>query len=164
MSGCGDNNPVIPVLQGKYLASSTPQNLLENLRRAYTSRDSVGYDSLFDATYAGQTIDNAQPGPPLTFTKADESLHIRALARSTTITSIVLSFGANPIRYTDAGDSTGWTSMQVLNPAVGVADGTTLVFTGANDIMVFKFRPTTPASGSPTDTTWKIVRWMEIKS
>jgi hypothetical protein len=162
IAGCGDDNPVNPKLQAKYLDSSTPQNVLTNLVRAYTSRDSAGCDSLFDAAYAGISIDNNDPAPALTFTKADEMLHIGALARTATITSVSLTFGPNPIRYTDSGDSAGWASVQTTTPALILVDGPNAFFTGASEFMMFKFRPTTPASGSPTDTTWKIVRWSEI--
>lgn len=162
MGGCGDDNPVKPGQQPKYLDSSTPQNVLFNLVRAYTSRDSAGYDSLFDAAYAGTSIDNSDPGPPLSFTKADEMLHIGALARTATISNVALTFGPNPIRFTDSGDSAGWASVQATNPAIIIVDGPDAFFTGPNEFMLFKFRPTTPAPGSPTDTTWKIVRWSEV--
>jgi hypothetical protein len=31
-----------------------------------------------------------------------------------------------------------------------------------NELIEFKFEPTTPSAGSPTDTTWHIIRWTEI--
>jgi hypothetical protein len=160
--GCSDDNPVKPNLEPKYLPSSTPQNVIENLRRAYTTRDSAGYDSLFDDAYAGMSIDNSGPGPSLTFNKADESAHIGALARTPTIVSVVFNYGPNPRRSTDVSDSAGWASLELTTPTVIVADGPNVFFTPPNTSMFFKFRPTAPASGSPTDTTWKIVRWLEI--
>jgi len=46
---------------------------------------------------------------------------------------------------------------------VQIDDNPTSLFTQAiGDLNEFKFEPTTPATGSPTDTTWKIIRWTEI--
>ena len=163
MAGCGgDSNPIIPQ-QPRYLPSSTPHNVLENVRRAYTRRDSTAYDSLFDAAYIGTSIDNSDPSPTLlTFTKADESLHIRALARSTSIATVYLSFGSNTVRFTDVADTLGWATVQVPNPLLQISDATVDWFISGSETMEFKFRPTTPSAGSQTDTTWHVVRWTEI--
>jgi hypothetical protein len=162
ISGCGKSNPVKPQIQ-QPISSSTPQNTLENLRRAYTSRDSTGYDSLFDASYAGTSIDPSGMSPVvLNFTKADESLHIRALVRSVSITRVKLQFPPTLTRFSDAADTVGWATIQTVGSVIEVDNNFTSLVVNPNETMVFKFRPTTPAAGSPTDTTWKIVRWSEI--
>jgi hypothetical protein len=165
MAGCSDN-PVKPLPSGpKYLASSTPQNTLENLRRAYTTRDTTGYDSLFDAAYAGTSIDERDPSPTLKmFTKADESLHIRALARSR-VSKIVLQFPPSMTRTTDGADPPGWATIPLSFVFLEVSDdasGTDWI-TDPFATMEFKFQPTSPSPGSPTDTTWHIVRWSEVQ-
>jgi len=160
MMGCGDDNPVKPPNPGpKYLASSTPQNTLENLRRAYTTRDSTGYDSLFDPRYQGTSI---QSGMPLiAFTYSDERRHIGALANAASITSVELFFP--PLtRTTDLGDPPGWATIQVQNVLLQVNDGTSSLNLEPDETMEFKFAPTTPSAGSPTDTTWHVIRWTEI--
>ncbi len=163
LSGCGDDNPVKVIPQPQYLPSSTPQNTLENLRRAYTARDTTGYDSLFDAAYIGTSVDPSGPIPvPLTFTKADEALHIRALARRVPAVAIDLRFQPAVFRFTDAADTLGWTTLSVSSPVLAIEDGPTFFVIHSNETMEFKFRPTTPSPGSPTDTTWKIVRWSEV--
>jgi hypothetical protein len=165
MVGCSDN-PVKPLPSGpKYLASSTPQNTLENLRRAYTTRDTTGYDSLFDAAYIGTSIDQRDPSPTLKmFTKGDEALHIRALAEGS-ISVSRLQFPPSLIRTSDAADTLGWATIPISFVFLEIEDfsvGTSWVIS-PDDVMEFKFRPTTPSPGSPTDTTWHIVRWSEVQ-
>lgn len=165
ISGCGKDNPVKPQIQPpKYLPSSTPQNTLENLRRAYTSRDTTGYDSLFAISYTGTSVDNTAlgGGAVLNFTKSDEERHIGALARTTSITSIILQFPPALSRYTDAGDPPGWATVQVSSPRIEIYGNSISMGIHSNETMDFKFAPTSPSPGSPTDTTWKIVSWVEL--
>jgi len=163
ITGCGKSNPVKPPLpQPKYAPSSTPQNALYNLRLAYATRDSSGYDSLFDAAYVGTSIDQSDPTPALiTFTKADESLHIRALAQRSTISTISFVFPATLRRDTDAADTLGWATVDMYPFQIEIEDGPTSFIVGPLEYMSFKLRPVTPSPGSPTDTTWHIVRWTE---
>ena len=164
ISGCGKDNPVKPQIpQPKYLPSSTPQNTLENLRRAYTTRDSTGYDSLFDAAYVGTSIDQSDPSPvALTFSKGDEASHIRFLASRVPAPTITLQFPPTLTRFRDAADPPGWETVDVSSSRVGIEDGPNFFETASNEAMAFKFAPTSPALGSPTDTTWKIIRWSEV--
>jgi hypothetical protein len=161
MAGCGDDTPVAPPTPApKYLPSSTPYNTLENLRRAYASRDPAGYDSLFDPAYIGTSTEASDSASALTFTKADESLHIRALA-SAPITSITMDFYYQS-RYTHYADPPGWATIAVDLPTVEVNDVPTSYIVDRDVFMEFKFKPTTPSPGSPTDTTWHIVGWREF--
>jgi hypothetical protein len=163
MMGCGKDNPVnVNVMPPgpKYLPSSTPQNTLDNMRKAYVSRDSTGYDSLFDAAYAGVSFDPVTMAA-LNFTKADEAQHIAALARRISITSISFTVPPNLIRDTDGADPPGWATISIIYPQVVIDDSPNTYIAGPLEHMEFKFAPTTPSPGSPTDTTWHIVRWTE---
>ncbi len=161
---CGEDNPVNVIPGAKYLTPSSPQSVLFNLKQSYTSRDSVAYDSLFDAFYQGASLDQGAPGGPqiLNFTKVDEAQHIAALARTTTIRSITLDFGSSLIRYSDGADPPGWATIQIADPHLEIDDTERFTTIQPNETMRFKFVPTTPAPGSPTDTTWKIIRWEEV--
>ncbi|HMI31549.1 MAG TPA: hypothetical protein VK527_07410 [Candidatus Limnocylindrales bacterium] len=164
LTGCGDKTTFsVPQPQPKYQPSSTPLNVLENLRRAYTTRDSMGYDSLFDASYVGTSTDASGPGPVvLTFTKADERHHVSALARTSTIVGVDLRFPVSMSRSTDLSDPPGWATVQQAGTSLEIDDGGTSYLINPSEFMEFKFTPTTPSPGSPTDTTWHIVRWTEI--
>jgi len=162
LAGCGKDNPVKPqITQPKYAPSSTPQNTLHNLQIAYTTRDSSGYDSLFDAAYLGASFDPITHAI-LTFSKTDESLHIRALARTTSITNISLNFPPVLPRYTDASDPPGWATVSVIGPTLEIDDSPTSIALPQGETMQYKFRPTSPSPGSPTDTTWHIIGWTEL--
>ena len=164
--GCGKDNPAKPTLPGpKYLPSSTPFNVLDNLKVAYTTRDSTGYDSLFDVNYTGSSIDQTDASV-LNFSRSDEARHINALARTRTISSIRLDLPPSMTRTRDAGDPPGWASVQPYGLVIEIDDGPMSMFlqTGTSETMEFRFAPTTPSPGSPTDTTWHIVRWTEIRS
>jgi hypothetical protein len=162
LTGCGSDNPVNPQPPGpKYLASSTPQNTLENLRRAYTTRDSTGYDSLFDAGYVGTSYDPSNLNP-LTFTRADEKRHVAALAHATSVTSVLLYFPPTVIRETDGADPPGWATISMQNMQLSIEDTPSSLNLVPGGTWEFKFAPTTPSVGSPTDTTWHVVRWTEL--
>ncbi|HYQ89658.1 MAG TPA: hypothetical protein VEU09_08535 [Candidatus Binatia bacterium] len=162
LMGCGKDNPVKPMQPGpKYLPSSTPLNVLYNLQRAYTSRDSTGYDSLFAADYTGSSTDQSD-NSQLTFSKSDEALHIQFLANQASITSIDLQFPPGLVRYTDLGDPPGWATVSTASMHLEINTSATSYAIYPNETIDFKFRPTMPSPGSPTDTTWHIVRWLEL--
>ncbi|HZE19224.1 MAG TPA: hypothetical protein VE402_03805 [Candidatus Angelobacter sp.] len=162
ITGCGKSNPVKPPLpQPKYAPSSTPSNVLRNLQIAYSTRDSSGYDSLFDAAYVGTSFDRISVNV-LSFTKGDESRHIRALAMTHTITSISLVFPPALLRYTDSADPPGWATVPVNGMTLEINDSPTSLNLPSGETMEFKFHPIAPSPGSPTDTTWHIVRWSEL--
>jgi hypothetical protein len=166
LAGCGKDNPVQPLPPGpKYLPFSTPQNALENMRRAYVTRDTLGYDSTFDAAYIGESIDQLAASPILlTFTKADESQHIRALARTGTIHGINFVFPPTLRRETDAADTLGWATVGLYPFQIEIDDGISSLIVGPLETMTFKLRPVAPSPASPTDTTWRIVRWTEVRN
>ena len=105
LAGCGGDNGVGPKPPGppQYLTSSTPQNVLTNLKLAYERRDSTAYDSLFDVSYVGTSFDPSNLNT-ITFSKADEKRHVQALERTTSITSVSLTFSPVLIRGVDGAD------------------------------------------------------------
>jgi len=162
LTGCGDDNPAKPPnLQPIYVPSSTPQNTLQNLVQAYTHRDSTGYDSLFDASYAGTSYEPVTMNP-LTFTKADEARHINSLAQTATISGISLNFPPVLNRDTDAADPPGWATISIPYFTLEIIDAVNSRIVIPGETMEYKFAPTAPSVGSPTDTTWHIVRWTEL--
>jgi hypothetical protein len=165
MGGCGDDNTVGPKPnpQPSYLDSSTPFNVLYNMRIAYTARDTTAYDSLFDVNYMGTSYDPVTNNS-LHFSKADEKRHVKALLLTSTVTSVSLTFPPVFNRYTDISDPSGWATVQMAGAGLGVEinDGATSYGLVSGGTMEFKFIPTTPALGSPTDTSWHIVRWSEF--
>jgi len=164
LTGCGKEEHITKpiVTPPRYPALSTPQNVMIALATAYSGRDSVEYGLLFDDNYVGTSTDYQSPSPPtLTFTKADELAHIGALARSPTITKVSLAFSPNLSR--SGADSAGWVSIQPGSILLEIDDSpNSYSLSPYGESMEFKFVPTTPAPTSPTDTTWKIIRWYEI--
>jgi len=159
--GCSDDKIVRPELQPKYAPSSTPHNTLANMAKAYETRDSTGYDSLFDAAYTGTSFDpNTMLG--LSFTKADEAQHIAKLASTPTIFAVTFEYPVNAPRFRDGADPPGWATITLTSPLIEIYDASNVLLVDPNVSMEFKFSPTTPSPGSPTDTTWHIVRWVEI--
>ena len=167
ITGCGNDNAVRPQRPNPkpltYIVSSTPHAVLYNLQLAYTRRDTTEYKSLFDDNYVGTSFDPSVPGQ-YTFSKQDERLHILALARTTSITSIYLTFPPVLTRETDISDPPGWTIMHMTGVQLEINDSPTSLQLDQSQSMEFKFSPTTPDSTSPTDTTWKIVRWTEFSA
>jgi hypothetical protein len=162
LMGCGKDNPVKPAQPAlKYLPSSTPFNTLENLRRAYINRDSTGYNMLFDVNYIGSSTDQSDH-TTITLSRSDEARHIHFLANDASITSIDLQFPPGLVRFTDLADPPGWATVSISSPHLDIEDGASSLAIYANETMDFKFLPTSPSPGSPTDTTWHIVRWQEV--
>ena len=164
VAGCGGKKTTGPRENLRpyrpYLVPATPKSVLYNMQIAYSNRDSIAYKSLFDSLYAGLSTDQSD-GSMLNFTKADEAQHIAALARSRSITMCSITFPPSLQWFTDSGDPAGWATIQIYPVVIQIDDNPTSMTTGPNETMEFKFVPTTPAAGSPTDTTWKIIRWSE---
>ena len=170
LGGCGsDEGPPTgpdPPRPPRYPERTTPYHVLEALALSYVNRDSIEYKSLYDSSYVGTSTDlNAPPASQVsTFRYADEISHIRALARTTTIVSVVLDFGP-PFTWTrlpsDDVTHPEWAMIQLAPGSwrVEIYDGATLYTTQATHPMTFAFKPTVAAPG---DTTWKIVRWNEV--
>ena len=137
---------------------------------AYSRRDSLECKDVYDSSYVGTSEDLGNPPgtPPILLTYADEVSHVAALARTATISSIFCDLGS-PASWTRLGSNSPshpeWAMIQIAgsNIAIQVTDGvTSAVAGGSNLFFEFAFNPSTPVS--PTDTTWKIVRWTETRS
>jgi len=165
-SGCGSKKSTLtgPSPAPPDPALTSPENTLIAMIHAYANRDTVELARVYDDGYKGTSIDQDDWAPAaLTFTKADEMRHVASLAARTTITHI--SINLNPVirRYTDTADPAGWASLQNPLRTVQIEDaGTTYDVYLSYETLTYKFIPTTPDSTSPTDTTWKIVRWSEV--
>ena len=147
-----------------YPKLSTPENVLEAMRKAYQRRDSVEYALLFDDNYFGESRDQLNPGGPLTLTfdKTEEQRHMGRLNRKTTIITVDFDLGNSLIRYTDPNDAP-WATIQTTTARIEINDNpTSYNLVSSNEIIEFKFVPKTPDATSPTDTTWKIIKWTEI--
>jgi len=165
-AGCGSDHKRIvgPDPAPAYSVPSSPLAVLDNLSLAYSSRDSTECKLLYDDNYVGTSTDQSD-GSSLTFSKANEVGHVGALAKIHSITTVLLQFPPGLTRFTDAGDPPGWATIQVLNLNLVIEDSpTSLYLNNSGEMNEFKFVPTTPAADSPTDTTWKIIRWTEIKN
>jgi hypothetical protein len=173
LGGCGDDDPIDDCLNcpddPPYPESSTPQNVLEALERAYSQRDSVKYKELHDSSYTGQSMDLQDPGNDIDLVFADEAAHIAYLASSPGLTA-----------YLELGNSSVWDRLPSDDPShpdwaiiqisgsmyrVEINDGdNSLSAVGdAGSFLEFAFSPTQDSS-SPTDTLWRIVRWRETGS
>jgi hypothetical protein len=162
LAGCGDKKVTGPAPGPGPPLPSTPINILTILSIAYSHRDTTECKLLYDDNYVGTSTDQSD-GSSLTFSKANEVGHVGALARNHLITTVLLQFPPGLTRFTDAGDPPGWATIQVLNLNLVIEDSpTSLYLNNSGEMNEFKFVPTTPAADSPTDTSWKIIRWTEI--
>jgi len=168
-AGCGDKKRTIvgpehqPAL---YPILSSPQNALAAMVLSYQRRDSTETKLIYDDAYQGTSVDQTDPSPVvLRLYKADEVRHVVALAKRVTITGVSIMFPPVLERFTDAGDPPGWATILVANPRIEIDDQPVSYSTASSgETMEFKFVPTTPDSTSPTDTTWKIIQWFELKN
>lgn len=169
LSGCGKDNPVKPkeIAVLTYPVLSSPQNALSALVTAYTQRDSVETGAVYDSSYQGSSQDLTDPNnpPTLFFTHSDEVHHVAALARSPAITEIIFNIGS-PATWTrlasDDASHPEWAVIQIFGHYIGIRDGATEYDAYGTNPFLFKFKPSTPDSSSPTDTLWRVVRWTEI--
>jgi hypothetical protein len=149
----------------QYPKLTDPIIVLDALKLAYEARDSVEIKLIYDGTYIGRSFDpNDQSALP-DFTKQDEVDHVAFLHNKSSITSVYLTYPPIKTRSTDLADPPGWATVQMHNPGISVEindSPTTYNLAPAVGTFEFKFIPTTPDSTSPTDTTWKIVRWTEF--
>jgi len=160
IKGKGGGPPPPPI----YKPPTSPEWVLGNLATAYQHRDPAAYDTLFDLNYTGMTIDQSNPDSvkSYNFTKADEVEHIWGLYRSTAVVQLELT--PRLIRYTDLGDPPGWTVIQNPIDKLLISDNPdSYTITRDKETIEFHFKPKTPDPSSPTDTTWTIGRWTEIR-
>jgi hypothetical protein len=169
LGGCGDDDPPIGCdvcPPPGYPALTTPQNTLEAMQRAYISRDSVETKQVYDANYVGTSTDLNDP-PEVqvsTFRYADELAHIATMARSTTISSVLLDLGPSSSWTRLSSDDMShpeWAVIEINAFHGEIYDGATLSLFTSSQPMTFTFIPTVAAPG---DTTWKIIRWNEVGS
>ena len=168
-TGCGEDRIVGPPNnnpQSKYPILLNPYSVLDALRLAYQERDTNEIAILFDDNYQGTSIDQTDPSPTLlTFFKSDEIRHVRALALSASITSVWVLNASNMVRMRDAGDPPGWATIQNPIQTIEINDSPIPYrVDAAQEAIDFKFIPHTPDRRSPTDTTWKIIRWSEVRN
>ncbi len=174
LSGCGQKGvPIKPPPGGggppSYPVLSSPQNVLSALGIAYTSSDSMETKAVYDSTYEGTSEDLSDPAspPPLSFHYFDEVRHVAVLARNQAITSIHFQIGS-PTTWTrlesDDASHPEWAVISIYGYRISVVEGATEYRAEGTNPFIFKFKPSTPESSSPTDTLWKIIRWTEVRS
>jgi hypothetical protein len=145
----------------KYQVPQNPNAVMYNLKTAYTAKDSAGYKACFDPRYIGTTQDAVLQTPVDTLYFTDEAKHIAALARSAA--NVDLELKPTVVRSSDAGDPPGWALIQDPIHSLAIYDGANIItITPTNENIEFRFIPKTPDSSSPTDTTWKIIKWTEV--
>lgn len=145
----------------KYDIPFSPELVMSNLKKAYVAKDSVGYKACFDFAYFGTSQDQVNQTPIDSITFAGEAAHIAHLARSPA--GVELQLKPLMTRSTDLGDPPGWALIQDPIQTLQINDNPDSYFvTPTNEIIEFHFIPKTPDSSSPTDTTWKIIKWTEI--
>jgi len=163
--GCGKEDSITgPQPNTGYLALTSPENTLVTMIRAYAKRDTAELALVYDDAYQGTSLDADDWSPEtLTFTKRDEIEHVATLARTSSVASVAVSL--NPVlrRYSDGADPAGWATLENPIRAVEITDGPTLYNVYLSyETVTYTFVPTTPDASSPTDTTWKIIRWTEV--
>jgi hypothetical protein len=156
-----------------YDVQSSPDRVLHDLTLAYQNRDSLEIKELYDSTYVGTSPDLGDPpGTQLSqFSFVDEVEHVAALARSTTISSLLFSLGSETSWTRLSSDNPShpdWAVIQISgsNLDIEITDnstGTTYIAKGALEFFTFRFAPSTPKPSSPTDTLWKIIEWQETR-
>lgn len=171
MAGCGDKitgcNDCggFPPPPFTYPALDTPQHVILNLKYSWERRDSLRTKLIYDDAYQGTSTDNRSGDPPITFTKQQEVSTVWAMGKSQDIASV--SFTLRPestwVRLSYPSDPAGWTAVQLQGVNIHVEDLTRGTLIASPTFFEFKFIPTLDAA-SPTDTTWKIVRWTEVKN
>jgi hypothetical protein len=168
LAGCGREkltNPTPKPRPNPYPELINPYSVLDALRIAYQARDTTEIKLLYDAAYQGSSRDQTDPSPvTVFFTRADEVAHVAALAKATTVSDISLMPAQGLFRFHSAGDPPGWTT--ILNPfaTLDIYEATVIRHVSlASEGTFFTFVPSAPDPSVP-DTTWKIVRWVEVRN
>jgi hypothetical protein len=171
LAGCGGKekltNPIPkpPPPPSPYPELINPYSVLDALRIAYEARDTTEIKLLYDNAYQGSSLDQTDPSPiTLVFTKADEVAHVAALARTAAVLNISLTQAQGLIRFHATGDPPGWTT--ILNPftSLDISEAAVVRHVAlTSEGTLFTFVPSAPNPALP-DTTWKIVRWIEVRN
>jgi hypothetical protein len=145
-----------------YPVLAYPASVLEALSMAYAAKDSDEIKLLYDRTYIGSSTDNTDQ-TTLPFSWANEVDHVTALGHHPEVIRVALTFPPSLTRYNDLNDTPGWATIQIIDQMHVEIDTnlTSYALFGSGETITFKFVPKTPDTSSPTDTTWKIIRWTE---
>lgn len=169
-AGCGLLNPdkggPPPPPPFQYPDLSTPQNVVLNLKYVWELRDSLRAKLIYDDAYRGVSTDNKAGTAPIEFSKGQEVASVWSLGKSQDVQSVTFKLRPETtwVRLNYPTDTAGWTALQLQGVDIQVEDAAqgTLIANSSN-FFEFKFVPTLDAA-SPTDTTWKIIRWEEIRN
>ena len=172
ITGCSDDDEPTPFQPKPPSAElANPMTVLQVLQTAYEARDSVSTARVYDTGYSGSSTDlNDPPGSQtITFTRAQEIAHVAALRRSATVTGVTCDLGPPNAWTRVASDDVAhpeWAMIQIqgANIRIEIADGTSILQAGGpSEVMSFYFVGN-PDATSPTDTTWKVIRWNETRA
>ena len=166
--GCGlfdppDKPPPPP--PDPYPPLNSPQNTLLNLKLAWQSQDSLRAKLIYDDEYIGTSADQTDPGSPvLTYFKLQEVYVLEIMGKRQEINSV--SFDISPeqtwVRLRHEGDPEGWATIAIPDINIQVDDIVHgLLVASDESLFEFKFKPYVNAPG---DTTWRIIRWNEIRT
>jgi hypothetical protein len=165
LSGCifsPERKPPTKAKPVEYLAPITPQNVLQNLIKSYTERDSVETAAVYDVSYAGISTDPSAPQPISNFTRQDEIRHVGALKLNNNIVSVYLDLGA-PTTWRrqpgNASDPPGSAIIPIPASTIRIDDvGRATLWESVNRVIEYTFVPSVSAPG---DTTWTVIGWTE---
>jgi hypothetical protein len=150
----------------EYLEPGTPNAVLQNMVTAYEARDSVATAVVYDVAYEGTSTDLASPTPAVyNLTWFDEKHHVAVLKNNPNIANISVQLGSQTTWRRlppEAGDPQDWAVLQIDQANIQITDvNTGFLYQAQNNKMLYTFIPTVAAPG---DTTWKIVRWTEVRN
>jgi hypothetical protein len=163
--GCA-RKTVGPKIDGgpRYLAPTSPANVLQNLTKAYVNRDSIATRAVYDDLYKGTGFDPSLPTPNVEFTKSMEVSHVRRLHDDPDIVSVQLDLGAASTWQVLPGNATDAPGTMVIPIQYHLLRIEDVSVGGSYELspdsqIEFGFKPTRTASG---DTTWAVIRWTEV--
>lgn len=157
-----------PDVVSKYLAQSSPGNVMENLRTAYMERNLDEYKKLFaaDFTFVFAPADATDPDnpTPTQWSGAEEFTSTENMFRDDLVEKIELEYGSLGVAEPDSANwGAGAWKMKIdgVNLAVRTRneqnEPLTYLVPGTTEVFFFREDKNTPASdGRPT---WFIFRW-----
>ncbi len=153
-----------------YYVPARPDLVLQNLITAYQRRDSTVYKTIYDLDYEGKSTNPADPNPATqvsTFSWDSEVRHLANMARATTISQVVMDLGSATQWIREPSDNLAhpeYALIQLQNVHIQVFVGNDVynVKQDSGEIFQFRFKPTTPAATSSSDTLWTIISWTEV--
>jgi hypothetical protein len=166
--GCNADKVTKPPVDTRYLAQSSPENCLENLKRAYNERDIEEYGRLFteDFTFEFSQVDWSRPDNPTpkTWGFDQEQTSARNMFTDHTVQKIELTYVVNPAADSGGEHAGTWKIAQdriYLRLTTLKEDGTTLILLidAANDTFYFKEYPEEAASDG--GHLWRIALWQD---